>query len=113
MPIEVVEASVRDLGPYGSVCPSRAEIADRPLMADALYGLGHFGVGRDEPLEILLLDFQEACIFDGADRSGGWLPAEQGHFAKRVPLAEDRVGAAGSFVFKSGVRQKLDSSAGD
>jgi hypothetical protein len=74
---------------------SRAEVADGPLMTDALDGVGQPAVGRNQPVEIVFADFQQIGVLEGANRGSARTSAEQGHFTKSVPLAKLGNGAAG------------------
>jgi len=49
---------------------ARAEVADLALMADALHRVGQVTVGRNETLEIVLVDTEQIGVLDGADRGG-------------------------------------------
>ena len=67
---------------------SRAEVADRPLTADPLYGVGELTVGRNQSVEIVFADFQQIRVLKGANRGSARTAAEQGHFTESVSLAE-------------------------
>ena len=84
----MVETSARDLGPQGGIGSSRAEIADRPLMADTFHGIRQFTVRRDEFLEVLLSNPQQITIFSGTDCRSARIAAQQRQLPERMTLAE-------------------------
>jgi hypothetical protein len=58
------------------------------LIADTLDGIRQLMIGGNEPVEIVLADFQQVRILDRADRGGARSAAEQGHLPERFSLAE-------------------------
>ncbi len=82
-------------------------------MADALDGVSQLVVGRNKAVEILLCDLQQVGVLNGANRGSARAPAEQGHFSKRVPLAEHGNCAAVSLSTWQAVWQNLHFSIRD
>jgi len=84
----MIEAPACDFCPKGGMSASRAEVADCPLMADALHGVSQLTVCRNESVEIVFADFQQIRVLKGANRGSARTAAEQGHFTESVSLAE-------------------------
>jgi hypothetical protein len=82
-------------------------------MADALYGVSQLTVRCDEPVEIVLADFQQIGVLDGADRGGARTSTEQRHLSKGVPHAKRGNGAAGGLGARYAVCQHLHFSERD